>query len=44
MANYRERKILEKLGLDETSENAQALARFRSEPILNYSHDNDKRY
>ncbi len=44
MANYQERKILEKLGLEETSENAEALKRFQSKDVLNYSHDNDKRY
>ena len=47
MANYHEHGvILKKLGLaeEETSENAQALKRFRSEDVLSYSHDNDKRY
>lgn len=44
MANYHERELLKKLGLDETSENAQALKRFRPEPMLSYSHDNDKKY
>lgn len=44
MANFKERELLKKLELEETSENAQALARFRSKDILESTNDWDKHY